>query len=169
MEEIVNKVANSGLITLDLEDYYPEGDRVLYDIKDNLFQGIALREKEFRIFIKENQWQDYQDKYVAVHCSVDAIIPSWAFMLLASAINPYAKKVIFGDLEALEAGIFTDELKKIEVSKYEGERVIVKGCSKKTVPNSAYLELTKLLQPVVQSLMFGEACSTVPIYKRPKK
>lgn len=168
-EEIVNKVAQSGLITLDLEEYYPEGDRVLYDITDNLWQGIALKEKDFRAFVKEHDWGQYAGKFVAVYCSADAIVPTWAYMLLASKLQPTAAKVVFGTLETLNTVIFNEALAKIDVVQYKDARVILKGCGKLPVPESAYVELTNLLLPHVKSLMFGEPCSTVPIYKQPKK
>jgi hypothetical protein len=168
-EEIVNKVAQSGLITLDLEEYYPEGERVLYDITNNLWQGIALKEKDFRAFVKEHDWTQYQDKFVAVYCSADAIVPTWAYMLLASKLQPVATKVVFGTLETLNTVLFNTALAKIDAPSFEGARVILKGCGKLPVPESAYVELTNLLLPYVKSLMFGEPCSTVPIYKQPKK
>ena len=165
-EEIVNKVAKSGLITLELSDFFPEGERVLYDIKDNLWQGLALKEKDFRVFIKTNDWSKYANKHVAITCSVDAIVPIWAYMLLSTALQPYAKTVIFGNLETLETILFNTELRKIKGEDYLDARVIIKGCSDKTIPISAYLTLTTKLQPFVKSLMFGEPCSTVPLYKK---
>lgn len=169
MEEIVNRVAKSGLVTIDLEEMYPEGEQVLYDIKNNLWEGIALKEKDFRQFVKDNDWSVYQDKFVAIHCSEDAIVPTWAYMLLATAISPYAKKVVFGDLASLQSILFEDVINKIDAEDYKDARIVVKGCSKKTVPISAYVKLTEKLQPVVKSLMFGEACSSVPLYKQPRK
>lgn len=164
--EIINKVAQSGLITLNLEDYYPPGERVLIDIKDQLFQGLILREKDFRAFIKEHNWSKYKDKYVAITCSADAIIPIWAYMLLTTAVEPFVKKVVFGDLITLETILFNEALAKINIHEFKEQRIIIKGCSKYPVPVSAYVELTRLLQPVAKSIMFGEACSTVPLYKK---
>lgn len=164
--EIENKIANSGLITIDLEELYPKGERVSYDIAQNLWQGLALKEKDFREFIKTNNWGVYQDKFVAIHCSVDAIIPTWAFMLLSTALQPFAKKIIFGSLEELENNLFSEIISNIKTEDYVDARVIIKGCSNLPVPTSAYVELTNKLIPVVKSLMFGEPCSTVPLYKK---
>ena len=168
-EEIVNRVARSGLITLDLEELYPQGERVLYDIKDNLWEGIALKEKDFREFVKTNDWSVFQDKFVAIHCSVDAIIPTWAYMLLTTKIAPYAKKVVFGDLEHLEEILFEEALSTLNLEDYRDAKIVIKGCSDKAVPASAYVKLTSLLQPYAQILMYGEPCSTVPLWKRPRK
>ena len=168
-EEIVNKVAQSGLITLDMESYYPEGERVLLDIKDNLWQGLALREKEFRAFVKENDWSVYEGKFVAIYCSADAIVPTWAYMLLTTVLEPYAKKVVFGDLQALETQLFQQALQSINGEDYQDARVVVKGCSDLPVPVSAYVEITEKLRPFVRTIMYGEPCSTVPLYKRPRK
>ncbi|MCP4522580.1 MAG: DUF2480 family protein [Cytophagales bacterium] len=168
MEEIVNKVANSGLITFNLEDYYHEGERVVYDIKDNLFQGLVLREKDFRAFVKENDWSTYEGKNVAIICSVDAIVPTWAYMLLTSVLEPICNKVIFGSLEALEQSLYQEALNKIDWASYEDARVVIKGCSNKEVPTFAYTEVLRLLRPYAKTLMYGEPCSTVPIYKKPR-
>ena len=164
--EIENKVDKSGLITLNLEDFYPKGERVLFDIRDNLYQGLILREKDFREFVKSHDWMQYQNKFLALHCSADAIVPTWAYMLLATELEPFAAKLVFGDLNLLETALFLDALKNIDVQQYKDERVIIKGCNKYPVPESAYVELTRLLRPVVKSIMYGEACSTVPLYKR---
>jgi len=166
MEEIVNKVANSGLITIDLGEMYPEGERVLFDIKDQLFQGLILREKDFRAFIASHDWSQYTDKYVALTCTADAIIPDWSWMLLSSALQPFAKKIVFGDLEKLETVLFTEVLSTFNTEHYHDARVVIKGCGDKPVPKTAYIELTRLLQPVVKSIMYGEPCSTVPLFKR---
>ncbi|MCD0487562.1 DUF2480 family protein [Pedobacter sp. MC2016-14] len=165
-ENFVNKVASSGLITLNLEDYYHRGERVVYDIKDNLFHGLMLREKDFREFIKTNDWSVFTDKNVAVICSADAIVPTWAYMLLANKLKPYANEVVFGSLETLEAVLFTKALTKIDIAAFANERVVVKGCGDIEVPVAAYVEITNLLTPVVKSIMYGEPCSTVPVYKR---
>ncbi|MBZ9728219.1 DUF2480 family protein [Salegentibacter sp. JZCK2] len=168
-EEIVNRIANSKLITFNLEDYYPEGERVLFDIKDWLLEGFVLREGEFREQAKNHDWSLYEGKYLALTCSSDAIIPAWAFMLLAIYLQPYAKKVITGDLETLETVLYTEVIQKMDLSKFQDKPVIIKGCSHKPVPKNAYLLLIEKLQPVVKSLMYGEACSSVPLYKKPKK
>ena len=167
-EEIVNRVANSKLITFNLEDYYPEGERVLFDVKDWLLEGFVLRESEFREQAKNHDWSQYEGKFIALSCSSDAIIPAWAFMLLATYLQPYAKKVITGDLETLETVLYTDVISKLDVSELQDKPVIVKGCAHKPVPKNAYLLLIEKLQPVVKSLMYGEACSSVPLYKKPK-
>lgn len=168
-EEIVNRVVNSGLVTFNLEDIFPEGERVLYDIKENLWQKIALKEKDFREFVKHHDWSAYQDKYVAIYCSVDAIVPTWAYMLLTTKLAPFAKKVVFGNLEELETILFEEAISKVDPKDYIDARVVIKGCSGKVVPPSAYVRVTELLQPVVKILMYGEPCSTVPLYKKPRK
>ncbi|MFN3488314.1 MAG: DUF2480 family protein [Emticicia sp.] len=169
MEDIiVNRVAKSGLLSLDLEDYYHAGERVVYDLKDNLFMGLILKEKDFREFIKTHDWSQYSGKNVAITCSEDAIVPTWAYMLLAIQLEPYAHIVIFGSLVDLETKLYEEALSKINFAEYEGTRVVVKGCSKVSVPTSAYVEVTRRLRPYAQSIMFGEPCSTVPLYKKPK-
>ena len=168
-ETIINRVAGSGLLSLDLETFYHPGERVVYDLKDNLFQGLILREKDFRTFLKEHDWTLYTGKNVAITCSEDAIVPTWAYMLLTLQLAPYANTVVFGSLEDLENKLFFDALSLIDVESFRDKKVVVKGCSKYPVPISAYVEITRLLKPVVQSLMFGEPCSTVPLYKRMKQ
>lgn len=165
-EQIINKVALSGLITLDLEEYYPSGERVVYDIKDNLFMGLILKEKDFRTFLKEHNWEQYTGKNVAITCSEEAIIPMWAYMLLAIQLEPYARTVVFGSLEDLEKKLFDDVLNTFDWEQYRDARVVVKGCSDKQIPASVYVEVTRRLRPLVKSLMFGEPCSTVPLYKQ---
>jgi len=166
--EIVNRVAASALKVFDLEEYYVPGERVLLDIRDQLYQGMILREKPFRDFIRSHDWSQYKDKFVAVTCSEDTIVPNWAYMLLASSLQPYARTVVFGGLEALEAKIFFDQLKHVDWAQYKDAKVVLKGCSKFPVPTAAYVEATAQLRPYVASLMFGEPCSTVPVYKRPR-
>lgn len=164
--EIVNKVAQSGLINLNLEEIYPKGNRVIYDLKQNLWQEIALKEKDFRTFIKEHDWSVYKGKYVGVTCSADAIVPVWAYMLLTTALQPHAELIVFGDEEDLEKEICSNFIQNMDLEPYKDQRVIVKGCA--AIPNQelAMVELTKKLMPVTKSLMFGEACSTVPLHKR---
>jgi len=167
MEElIVNKVAASGLITLDLEDFYHPGERVVYDLKDNLFMGMILKEKDFREFLKQHDWSQYDGKNVAIICSEDAIIPTWAYMLMAVHLETHAHMFVFGDLKDLENKLYEEALKGINFEDYTDLRVVVKGCSKVEVPVSVYVEISRRLKPVVKSLMFGEPCSTVPLYKR---
>jgi hypothetical protein len=165
-ENFVNKVAQSGLVTLDPADFYAPGDRVVYDIKDNLFMGLILKEKDFREFVKGHDWAQYKDKNVAVTCTADAIVPAWAYLLLANRMASYAREVVFGDAEVLETVLFIKEIAKLDVEQYRDQRLVIKGCGDVDVPVSAYVELGKKLTPVVKSLMFGEPCSTVPIYKK---
>lgn len=167
MTEIINKVASSGLVTIDLEEMYPEGERILFDIKDHLWQGLALKEKDFREYIKNNNWEHYRNKYVAITCSVDAIVPAWAYMLVASRLDGVAKRVVFGNLETLETVLFSEIISAMNAEAFADKRLVIKGCSDKPVPVSAYVELVNKLQPVAKSIMFGEPCSTVPVYKRP--
>jgi len=165
---IVNKVSQSGLITIDLEEYYPAGQRILFDIKEHLFQGLILREKDFREFIKNEDWNKYRDCYVALTCSADAIVPTWAYMLLATQLEPLAKKVVFGNLETLETILYNEILSKINIEDYKDARIVIKGCGNLPVPKAAYVQITSLLRPVAKSIMYGEPCSTVPLYKQPK-
>jgi hypothetical protein len=165
-EEIINRVANSPLVTVDLEDYYPKGNRILFDIKDWLLEGLVLREKDFREQISLHDWSQYQDSYVALTCSSDAIIPGWAFMLISLQLQPFAKKTIIGDLEALETSIYQDIINNLDVSVFQYKPLIIKGCSKKPVPQNAYIMLANKLKPIAKSIMYGEACSSVPLYKK---
>lgn len=167
-KEIVNRVASSSLVTFDLEEYYQPGERVLIDITDQLFQGLILREKDFRNFIRATDWSQYKNKLVAITCSADAIIPNWAYMLLTSALQPFAKTIVFGSLEDLETKIFFEQLSKIDWQQFRDAKIVVKGCSKVNVPAAVYVEATRLLMPCASSIMFGEPCSTVPVYKKPK-
>ena len=164
--EIINKVAQSGLLTFDLEDYYHQGERVVYDIKDNLFMGMILKEKDFRAFIKEHDWSQYAGKNVAITCSEDAIVPTWAYMLLALQLEPQANMVVFGSIEDLEKRLFENIFTTLDFEQFRDARVVVKGCSKYKIPTYVYVELTRKLKPLVRSLMFGEPCSTVPLYKK---
>ncbi len=167
-EPITNKVAASGLVSIDLEEYYLKGERVLFDIKELLFQGLILREKDFREFIKNEDWSKYKDKYVAVFCSTDAIVPTWAYMMLAIHLEPFAKKVVFGNLETLETILYIETLQKINLNDFKDARIVIKGCGNFPVPIAAYVEVTRLLRHVAKSIMYGEPCSTVPLYKQPK-
>ena len=167
-DQIINKVANSSLITFDLEDYFVPGERVLVDIKDQLFEGLILKEKDFRDFIKANRWDEFQNKFVAIHCSVDAIVPTWAYMLLAIALEPFARKVVFGTLEELEVSIFQDGLKNVNWAQFRDSKVVIKGCSKVNVPVAMYVDVANKLRPYVSSIMYGEPCSTVPLFKKAK-
>ncbi|MGY6649655.1 DUF2480 family protein [Wenyingzhuangia sp. IMCC45574] len=168
MDEIVNRVANSNLKNIDLEDFYPNGKRILFDIKDWLFEGIILRENDFRAHVESYDWSKLQDSYVAFTCSEDAIIPSWAYLLLSSKASPFAKKCVVGDLNLLESILYTEIINKLDTQEYTNKPVIIKGCANKPIPESAYTLLTQKLIPVAKSIMYGEACSTVPLYKKPK-
>lgn len=165
---IPNKVANSGLITLDLADYYPKGKRKHLDIAPWLYEGIMLREKDFRTSVKAHDWQQYQDCYVWVGCSEDAIIPQWAYMLLSSSLAAFAKKVVYGSREQLETVLMDEAIQQANLSALTDQRVIIKGCGDLPIPPHAYVSLVSRLQPVAKSIMYGEACSTVPIYKKKK-
>ncbi|RNC92196.1 MAG: DUF2480 family protein [Allomuricauda sp.] len=164
--EIVNRVANSKLVTFDLEALYPAGDRILLDIKDWLYEGLILREKEFRDFVSKHHWEQYQDAFVAVTCSTDAIVPGWAYMLVASHLNPFAKRVVKGNLEVLETSIYQAIIDQLDVVEFTDKPVIIKGCSNKPVPENAYLMAVAKIQTVAKGVMYGEACSSVPIYKK---
>src|SRR5580698_10046089 len=165
-EEIRNKVANSGLEPLNLGDFYPEGERIRIDLKDHLFEGLILREKDFRAYIKNEDWSKYQNKFVAITSTADAVIPQWAYMLLASELQPYAKKVVSGNHDTMEAIIFSESLKEnLHLENFAGKRVIIRGCGDKELPISAFSEAVTLLKPFAKSIMYGEACSNVPIYK----
>ncbi|MCP4882175.1 MAG: DUF2480 family protein [Flavobacteriales bacterium] len=166
--EIVNRVANSKIVTLDLEDFYPEGKRVLLDISAWLYEGFILKEKEFRDSVKQHNWKQYLNQYVAVTCSTDAIIPSWAYLLISTELAPFSKKFIIGDLNLLENMVFQEIIMDIPMDQFKGVPVIIKGCSNKQIPDSAYALMCQRLVPVVSSLMFGEACSSVPLYKKIK-
>ncbi|MXV37299.1 DUF2480 family protein [Flavobacteriaceae bacterium Ap0902] len=165
-DEIVNRVAKSPLVTIDLESLYPKNKRIQLDIADWLHEGLLLREKEFRQALKEHDWTQYQDAYVAMHCSTDAILPGWTYILVTTFLQPYAKKIVKGDLYMLDQMLYTEIIDNLDTVPYQDQKVIIKGCSKIKVPDNAFLLLTQKLIPVVSSLMFGEACSTVPLYKR---
>jgi len=168
-KEIINKVALSGIVTINLEEFYPQGERVLFDIKEHLFQGLVLKEKDFRGFIKNENWTKYTDAYVALTCSEDAIVPNWAYMLLATQLAPFVKKVVFGDLETLETVLYNEILNNLNMNDYKDSRIVIKGCGDLPVPKAAYVEISRLLHPVAKSIMYGEACSMVPLYKQPKQ
>ena len=169
MEDIIiNKVSQSALLTLNLEDFYPQGEIVIFDLKNYLFMELILKEKEFREALKNLDWSVYQNKNVGITCTADAIIPLWAYMLTTTYLQPFAKEIIFGNEETVFNVMFLKNLWKIDAKEYEGKRVVVKGCGDKKIPESAYVEITKMLRPVAKSIMYGEPCSTVPIFKAPK-
>lgn len=163
--EIVNRVEKSGLITLSLEDYYPQGPRMGLDIVPFLYEGIMLREAYFREKIAAHDWEQYRGAFVHVHCSEDTIIPQWAYMLLGSSLAGIAKKAVFGNQEMLEAQLFESVFEEIDFSQWQGQRIILKGCSKRPVPPQAFLSFTQRIKPFAKSVMYGEACSTVPVFK----
>ncbi|MFY0629739.1 MAG: DUF2480 family protein [Flavobacteriaceae bacterium] len=167
-EEIINRIANSKLINIDLEEFYPEGKRILFDIKDWLFEGIILKEKDFRDHVKNHDWSQYQDSYVALTCSEDAIIPSWAYPLLSSELSPYARKIVVGSLELLETSVFQEVINAIDTVDFQDKPIIIKGCADKPIPPSAFTFLVQKLRPIAKTIMYGEACSTVPLYKKKK-
>lgn len=168
MSEIVNRIANSPIVTFKLENYHVEGERVLLDIKDQLFHGMILREKDFRAWVREHDWTQYEGKHVAITCSVeDVIIQVWAWMLLEVKLQPFAETVVFGSLEDLEIYLYHQELNKIDFSRFEGKPVVIKGCGDIKVPDAIFVEATRRMQPFVKKLSYGEPCSTVPVYKKP--
>lgn len=166
MEEIVNRVTDSGIITLDLEQFYPKGETAVFDLKDHLFMGLILKEKDFRAALQGLDWEQFRDKNVAVTCSADAIIPVWAYMLVASYLQPVAKEIVFGDADKLVQTIISRNLSQVDASEYTDKRVVIKGCGEIKIPDAAYMEVTARLRPFAKSIMYGEPCSTVPIYKR---
>ncbi len=165
-EPLVNKVAESGLITLDLENYFPRGENRVFDLKDFLFMGMILKEKEFREALKNTDWEIYRGKNVALTCSADAVIPVWAWMLVASYLQPLAKEVVMGDEKELHKRIFLRNISAIDPREFSDKRVVVKGCGETPIDDFAYMEITKLLRPVAKSIMYGEPCSTVPVFKK---
>jgi len=165
---LVNRVANSGLITLNLEDHFPKEEICQFDLKDYLYMELILKEKDFRMALKEHNWEQYKGKNLCVFCSADAIIPVWAYMLVATYATPHVNQVIQGNKDVFLTTHYKNALAEIDVESFKGKRIVIKGCSTKPVPASAYTELARLLQPYAQSIMYGEPCSTVPIFKRPR-
>jgi len=166
MDEIINKVAQSQLQVFDLEDYYPQGQRQSVDISQWLTEGFILKEKDFRAFLKEHDWTQYEGSFVNVFCSTDAIVPAWASILVTIYLTPYAKKVVSGSLEDIDTALYQEVLPQLDYSKYKNLPIIIKGCARKPVPMSAYVLCAQLLQPFAKSIMYGEACSAVPLYKK---
>tara|TARA_B100000925_G_scaffold223439_1_gene172062 strand:+ start:53 stop:562 length:510 start_codon:yes stop_codon:yes gene_type:complete len=167
-DTIFNRVAESKLITFDLEKLYQIGDRIPIDLSQWLDKGIILREKEFRLKLKQHNWKAYRNQFVAIYCSTDAVLPAWASLLVTTYLQPYAKKVVMGTLVDLDKHLFTEEIKKINISSFKDKAVIIKGCTDKKVPEDSYVQLISRLQPVVKSLFYGEACSSVPLFKKKK-
>lgn len=167
-KEIVNRVAQSKLVTIDLEDYFPKGERVQIDLKDWLYEGLILKEKDFRELVKQHDWAVYRGKFVNVICSTEAIIPSWAYLLLSIALSPYALKTVIGSADLLEEMIFDEVIRELPTKAFTDKPVIIKGCANKKIPETAYVSLVQKILPVASSVMFGEACSSVPLYKKRK-
>lgn len=165
-DPLINKVAESGLVTVDLETYYPYGETAVFDLKEHLFMGMILKEKDFREALKQLDWLAYKDKYVAVTCSADAIIPVWAYMLVAAYLQPVARDIVMGDEKELHKSLFLKNLSRINVQEFEDKRIVVKGCGDTPIGEFAYMEITKILMPVAKSIMYGEPCSTVPVFKK---
>lgn len=163
---IVNKVASSGIITLDLEQYMPKEPASGFDLKDHLFMGLILKEKDFREALKNLDWQAYDQKNVAIFCSVDAVIPVWAYMLVVTYLQPYAKEIFVGTAEEMQKHLFLKNLAAIDAANFADQRVVVKGCGEVNIEPFAYAEITRLLRPVAKSIMYGEPCSTVPVFKK---
>jgi hypothetical protein len=166
--DIINRVANSALVTFNLEDYYPSGVMTTIDLKDLLYQGLILREKDLRDFVKNHDWKSYHDKNVAVYCSADAVIPTWAFMLVGIALQPFARKTVFGNQEELVSQLLQDALNQLDWEKFRNAKVVIKGCGDLSIPPAAYLTVAARLRPVAASILYGEPCSTVPLYKQSK-
>lgn len=167
-DQIINKVAESGLITIDPATYYPQGETLVFDLKDHLFMGLILKEKDYRESLKKKDWEEYRDKNVAITCSVDAIIPVWAYMLAATYLQPIARNVVMGDEKELHRQLFMENIAAIDFEKLRDQRIVIKGCGDLPIGDFVYLELTKRLRPVAKSIMYGEPCSTVPVFKKAK-
>lgn len=168
-QPLVNRVANSGLITLKLEEFFPTQPLAAFDLKDYLFMEMILKEKDFREALKKHDWEQYDGKILLVYCSADAIIPVWAYMLVASYAAPYTFDIYQGEAEDFYRSYFLRQLDQLDTEQYRDQRLVIKGCSDHPVPPAAYLEITRRLQPLVKSIMYGEPCSTVPVYKQPRK
>lgn len=165
-EPFVNKVAESGLVTIDLETWYPKGENAVFDLKDYLFMQMILKEKDFREALKNTDWSLYEGKNVALTCSADAIIPVWAWMLAASYLQPVAREIVMGDEKELHKALFLKNIAGIDINEFTDKRIVVKGCGETPIGDYVYMEITRLLRPVVKSIMYGEPCSTVPVYKK---
>lgn len=163
---LVNRVAKSGIITINLEDYYPQEEILVFDIKDYLFRGLILREKDFRAVVLEHNWAQYENKNLAIHCSTDAIVPTWAYQLATISATPYAKNIVQGNVTDFVTAHYYNILPTLDIDSFTDQRIVIKGCSNKPVPISAYTELARLLTPVAKKIMYGEPCSMVPLYKK---
>lgn len=165
-EQIINKVANSKIKIIDLEDFYPKGNRIVLDISQWLFKGLVLKESDFRKGLNKHNWQQYQEFYIALTCSSEAVIPSWAYLLVCTKLQPFAKKVVVGNLELLETVLYQKVIENLNLNDFKNKPVIIKGCSNKPIPMSAYLFLIDKLQPLAKKIMYGEICSAVPLFKK---
>ncbi len=165
-EPIINKVADSGLVSLDLEHYYPREEMAVFDMKDHLFMGMILKEKDFREALKNINWETYRGKNIALTCTADAIIPVWAYMLVVAYLQPVAKEIVMGDEKELHKILFLRNLSRIDMNEFADKRIVIKGCGETPIDDFVYMEITKRLLPVAKSIMYGEPCSTVPVYKR---
>jgi len=167
MDEIINKVAQSGIVTIDLEEFYDDVPRISFDIKPLLFQELILKEKDFREYIKTHDWSQYKDTYIALTCTTDAIVPTWAYMLLTLSLQPFAKRIVYGNIEVLDTVLLQEKINALNLDAYKDARIVIKGCGNKPMPIAAYVALTEKLKPIAKSIMYGEPCSTVPLYKKP--
>jgi Protein of unknown function (DUF2480) len=165
-DPIINKVAESGLVTIDPEKFYPREETAVFDLKNFLFMGMILKEKDYREALKSHDWEQYTNKNVAVTCTADAIIPVWAYMLAAAYLQPVAREVVMGDEKELHKIIFLKNLSQINMNEFADKRIVIKGCGETPIGDFVYMELTKLLRPVAKSIMYGEPCSTVPVFKK---
>ena len=163
--EIINKIKKSKLVSIDLEDFYPIGERISFDIKNWLFEENVLIEKEFRAHVKNHDWSKYKDAFVALHCSADAIIPSWAYLLISVNLSPYTHRIVVGDFKTIETVLFNEIISNLDIEVYRDKHVLIKGCSDKPIPETAYVQLAQRLVHVATSVMYGEACSSVPLFK----
>jgi len=166
--EIINRIKNSKLISIDLEDFYPIGERISFDIKDWLFEEAILKEKDFREYVKNHDWSVYKNSFVALHCSVDVIIPSWAFLLVTVNLSQYTNRIVVGDFKTIETVLFNEIISNLDIEQYRDKHVLIKGCSEKPIPETAYVQLAQKLVHVATSVMYGEACSSVPLFKNKK-
>ena len=166
--EIINRIKKSKLISIDLEDFYPIGERISFDIKDWLFEEAILKEKDFREHVKNHDWSVYKNSFVALHCSVDVIIPSWAFLLVTVNLSQYTNRIVVGDFKTIETVLFNEIISNLDIEQDRDKHVLIKGCSEKPIPETAYVQLAQKLVHVATSVMYGEACSSVPLFKNKK-
>jgi hypothetical protein len=167
VKPIINKVAQKGIVTLDLEEYFPKADELVYiDLKDYLFKGLILREADFREAVKNTDWALYKDKYVGIHCSADAVIPMWAYMVLASELEAFAKAVVFGRREELDEKLLLEKFSETDITQYNAQRLVIKGCGDRQISPAVFVVVTNKLSSVARSIMYGEPCSTVPVFKK---